>query len=43
LSTSAGETGADFLIFNLHVGLHVTTLFMGALLFVMPMQLRRVP
>ena len=42
LSTTAGETGADFLIFKLHVGLPVTTLIMGALLLlVMAVQLRR--
>lgn len=42
LSTTVGETGADFLIFKLHVGLPVTTLIMGALLLlVMAMQLRR--
>lgn len=42
LSTTVGETGADFLIFKLHVGLPVTTLLMGALLLlVMTLQLRR--
>jgi hypothetical protein len=45
LSTTAGETGADFLIFKLHVGLSVTTLIMGALLImvmVMVIQLRKI-
>jgi uncharacterized membrane-anchored protein len=43
LSTTAGETGADFLIFKLHVGLPVTTLIMGALLImVMVIQLRKI-
>ncbi|WP_298184375.1 hypothetical protein [uncultured Pseudomonas sp.] len=42
MSTTVGETGADFLIFKLHVGLPVTTLIMGALLLlVMAVQLRR--
>ncbi|WP_341304546.1 hypothetical protein [Pseudomonas sp. TMP25] len=41
LSTTVGETGADFLIFKLHVGLPVTTLIMGALLLlIMALQLR---
>ncbi|GAC1032791.1 membrane protein [Pseudomonas sp. No.21] len=41
LSTTVGETGADFLIFKLHVGLPLTSLIMGALLVaVMLIQLR---
>ncbi|MDM5063268.1 hypothetical protein OB934_10745 [Aeromonas salmonicida] len=32
MSTTVGETAADFLIFNLHLGLTVTSLLMGALL-----------
>lgn len=41
MSTTVGETGADFLIFKLHVGLPVTSLIMGALLvLVMALQLR---
>lgn len=43
LSTTVGETGADFLIFKLHVGLPLTTLIMGALLvLIMTLQLRSV-
>jgi len=34
LSTTVGETGADFLIFKLHFGLPLTSLIMGALLVV---------
>lgn len=42
LSTTVGETGADFLTFKLHIGLPVTTLIMGALLLLaMALQLRR--
>lgn len=41
LSTTVGETGADFLIFKLHFGLPLTSLIMGALLVaVMVIQLR---
>ncbi|MBC9250726.1 hypothetical protein A9179_10605 [Pseudomonas alcaligenes] len=41
LSTTVGETGADFLIFKLHFGLPLTSLLMGGLLVVvMLMQLR---
>ncbi|BCG22043.1 MULTISPECIES: COG4705 family protein [Pseudomonadaceae] len=41
LSTTVGETGADFLIFKLHFGLPLTSLIMGALLVaVMFIQLR---
>jgi uncharacterized membrane-anchored protein len=41
MSTTVGETGADLLIFKLHVGLPVTTLIMGALLLlIMALQLR---
>ncbi len=32
LATTVGETGADFLIFNLHFGLMVTSLLMGIIL-----------
>ncbi len=32
LATTVGETGADFLIFNLHFGLPITSLLMGGLL-----------
>jgi len=32
LATTVGETGADFLIFNLHFGLPLTSLLMGAAL-----------
>ncbi len=32
LATTVGETGADFLIFNVHVGLTLTSVIMGALL-----------
>lgn len=32
LATTVGETGADFLIFNLHFGLSNTSLLMGAML-----------
>jgi len=32
LATTVGETGADFLIFDLHVGLGATSVVMGALL-----------
>jgi uncharacterized membrane-anchored protein len=32
LATTVGETGADFLIFNLHLGLPVTSLLMGGVL-----------
>lgn len=34
MSTTVGETAADFLIFNLHLGLTVTSLLMGVLLIV---------
>ncbi len=34
MSTTVGETAADFLIFNLHLGLTVTSLLMGILLIV---------
>lgn len=41
LSTTVGETGADFLIFKLHFGLPLTSLIMGVLLVgVMLIQLR---
>lgn len=41
LSTTVGETGADFLIFKLHFGLPLTSLIMGALLLlVLVLQLR---
>nr|WP_202969616.1 hypothetical protein [Pseudomonas sp. TCU-HL1] len=41
LSTTVGETGADFLIFKLHFGLPLTSLIMGAILVVvMLLQLR---
>lgn len=41
LSTTVGETGADFLIFKLHFGLPLTSLIMGTLLVVvMLIQLR---
>ena len=33
LATTVGETGADFLIFNLHFGLMVTSLLMSLILF----------
>lgn len=33
LATTVGETGADFLIFNLHFGLMVTSLLMSVILF----------
>lgn len=29
MSTTVGETAADFLIFNLHLGLTVTSMLMG--------------
>lgn len=32
LATTVGETGADFLIFNLHFGLPNTSLLMGGVL-----------
>ncbi|MDZ4263209.1 MAG: hypothetical protein U1B30_12875, partial [Pseudomonadota bacterium] len=32
LATTVGETGADFLIFNLKVGLPTTSLLMGVIL-----------
>jgi uncharacterized membrane-anchored protein len=34
MSTTTGETGADYLIFHLHLGLTLTSLIMGALLVV---------
>lgn len=41
LSTTVGETGADFLIFKLHFGLPLTSLIMGAaLIAVLTLQLR---
>lgn len=41
LSTTTGETGADFLIFKLHFGLPLTSLIMGVLLIaVLTLQLR---
>jgi uncharacterized membrane-anchored protein len=41
LSTTVGETGADFLIFKLHLGLPLTSLIMGVLLLlVLRLQLR---
>ena len=33
LATTVGETGADFLIFNLHFGLRLTSLLMSTILF----------
>jgi uncharacterized membrane-anchored protein len=41
MGTTVGETAADFLSFNLHLGLTITSIFMGALLLVsLLMQIR---